>query len=189
MKKLALTAIALLATLSVYAQGEVSFGNNTATRIMIDKTPVGGAVGFAAAADGIVVGLYWAPLSDPNNFRQLGAAVNVGVPLPGLFSGGTRTTGPETPEGGVARFQVRGWEAAYGSTYEAALAAPAMNGRVAFTGTSTIFEGATGDPPLQTPQPITGMGFQSFTVVVPEPSVVALGLIGAGALLLLRRRK
>jgi hypothetical protein len=123
MKKLLIAAAALLITVSSYGQGVVNFANNAATAISdTDGTAV-------ANADGIRVAIYWAPLTDPNNFVALGANATVGVPVAGTFSAGSRTTGPETAPGSTARFQLRAWELAYGSTFEAAIAAPAMGGR------------------------------------------------------------
>jgi len=190
MKKLLITAAALLITASTYAQGVLNLANNAATAISdVDGTAVAGA-------DGIRVALYWAPLSDPNNFTALGANATVGVPVAGTFSSGARTTGPETAPGAEARFQVRAWELAYGATYEAALGnTTQMGGRLAKVGNSDIFQIATGNPPLV---PAAGLpptvtrpaGMNPFQLyIVPEPSVVALGIMGVGALLLLRRRK
>lgn len=186
MKKLLITAAALLITASTYAQGVVNFANNAATAIRdTDGTSV-------VAGDGIRAALYWAPLSDPNNFTQIGADSTVAVspPVAGTFAAGSRTTGNATAPGGVARFQVRAWELAYGSTFEAAMAAPAMGGRTAKLGISNTVEMPTGNPPLTPAASLTANGLQSFQLmIVPEPSVVALGVMGVGALLLLRRRK
>jgi hypothetical protein len=184
MKKLLITAAALLVTVSTYAQGVVVFGNSASSLILDGKDGLA-----AAGADGIRAALYWAPLSDPDNFTQIGAFANVGVPVAGTFSGGNRTTGNATAPGAVARFQVRAWESAYGATFEEAIAAPAMGGRVALRGVSNIMEFQTGAPPASPPTTLINNGLQGFTVVVPEPSVVALGIMGVGALLLLRRRK
>lgn len=191
MKKLLITAASLLVTVSTYAQGVVNFGNNAATAITdTDGTAVAGA-------DGIRVALYWAPLSDPNNFSILGANAQVGVPVAGTFSAGQRTTGNATAPGTEARFQVKAWELAYGSTYEiAAVNVVPMGGRLAKIGESDVFQIATGNPPLTPaatlpPSPPTRpAGLNPFQLhIVPEPSVVALGIMGVGALLLLRRRK
>jgi hypothetical protein len=76
----------------------------------------------------------------------------MGVPLPpwadftsaGVFDGGVRTTPAQTPPGGFAWFQVRVWEAMFGSTYDQAIAAPAIAGRKALAGTSNIIKVGTG---------------------------------------------
>lgn len=192
MKKLLLTAAAIAASLNLYAQGTVTFQNNNSTLVMNSLT--GSAV---AEADGIRAMLYWAPQSDANNFTPISAAVVVGkagaLTVPGRYSGGTATTGAATAPGAGAWFQVKAWELAYGTTYEIASAAPASGGRQALRGESNKFlTTGTGNPTTQppgTPVNLATSGVQGFTVVVPEPSVIALGLIGAGALLALRRRK
>lgn len=190
MKKLILTAAALFVTLSIYAQGTIDFKNDN-TALIMDATD-----GLAVTqSDGIVVGLYWAPLTDPDNFTQIGASTGINFPPPspaGRFTGGTRTTGTATGEQGEARFIVRAWEVAYGATYELAVAAAPMGGRPAKVGQSNIIVTKTGGG-IGTPGSLLSPGasqpLQPFSVNVPEPTTLALGLIGVGALLLLRRRK
>jgi hypothetical protein len=200
MKKLILTAAALLVTLSIHAQGLVNFQNDSSNLVRHGLKSDAAVVGV----DGIMVALYWAPVDNPGTpenegnvpFIQLGAAVAVPtVPpsLAGRFFGGTRTTGTQSDAGENARFIVKAWEAAYGSTYEIAAAAPPQNGRGSLLGQSNEIITRLGDG-IQTPPgslnvgPNTTAPMLSFSVV-PEPSSIALGLIGAGALLLLRRRK
>lgn len=181
----------MVASLNLYAQGTVAFQNASSSLVLNGRTSTS-----VVAADGIVAGLYWAPTTDANNLRMIGAITDVGRisgnPVAGRFLGGTRTTGTETAGGAQAWFQVRAWESAYGATYEAAVAAPAQNGRLALRGESNKFLVTTGNPNATPPGTATRLdtsGLLGFTVVVPEPSVIALGLLGAGALLLLRRRK
>lgn len=173
-----------MVSLGLYAQGTVNFANTDTTKVIdaTDGQPV-------TAGDGIRAGLYWAAVGS-TDFVQIGNVATVGVPVTGVFSGGGRTTGPATAGGAMAQFQVRAWELAYGTTYEAAIAAANMNGRPTKRGISNTITIATGNPsgtPPTTPTSLTGL--TGFTVDVPEPSVIALGVIGAGALLLLRRRK
>jgi hypothetical protein len=87
-----------------------------------------------------------------------------------------------------ATFQVRVWDTKGGTitTWDQALTA-FRSGQTAI-GYSTLFTvpyaltSGIGTPPNLE-------GLQSFSLVVPEPSVIALGVLGAGCLLLLRRRK
>jgi hypothetical protein len=183
MRKLILIATAMLTALGAYAQGTVNFANN-ATTLVIDSRdgmPV-------TSADGIRAALYWAPLSDPGNFTQLGASVLVqAIPnaaFLGIYNGGARTTGDATAAGGAAWFEVRAWSMAF-ADYAAALAGSGLAGN---SGAFMVTTGGGGTPPAPAAN-LVGNGLQGFSVVVPEPSVVALGLLGAGALLLLRRRK
>jgi hypothetical protein len=182
-KKLLLTVAALVVSLSAYAQGTVTFAGNG----LRDNADTGSPL--VTGAKMISVGLYWAPIGS-TDFVLIGNPVDVGTPVAGVYNGGTRSTGPATVGGAQAQFEVRAWEKAFGSTYEAAIAAPNQGGRPAKRGVSNRITVTTGNPmgePPTNPQPLTGL--TAFAVDVPEPSVIALGVIGAGALLLLRRRK
>jgi hypothetical protein len=88
-----------------------------------------------------------------------------------------------------AKFQLRVWDNKGGTISSWQQVLDPANGGVA-RGWSTVFT-----VPFQlgagttTPPNLIGLeSFQLFTVV-PEPSVIALGALGAGCLLLLRRRK
>ena len=122
---------------NLFGQGMVHFGSDRSTLVIngITGQPV-------PAADGIKAAVYWSPLNS-SNFVQLGLAVQVGLPVPGFYVGGTRATGLETPAGVRARFQVRVWESTYGISYEEALNAPARSGRKALVGQSAIIEAPT----------------------------------------------
>jgi hypothetical protein len=196
MKKLLITLTAVLASLNLFAQGQtqgyVDFRNsavaaNTSQRIYVN-TYGGGSANYAGA--GYQVGLYWAPdgTADESMFTMIGAGANVGT---GIFQGGSRTIPTTT---GNAMFQVRGWTTAYGTDYESGLARGDVSGGLNKVGKSAVFR-ATGikDPnaiPTPLADPITTYGVVGFALTpVPEPSAIALGLLGAGTLLLLRRRK
>ena len=105
MKLPLLMAALAFAGLKLGAQqaGTVTFGNDGSCVVSN-----GQAGRLVTAADGIQAALYWAPLAS-SNFVQIGAAVNVGVPLDGLFAGGTRmatnpATSAFTPGGSNAQF-------------------------------------------------------------------------------------
>lgn len=198
MKKIAIIVAAVFASVNMFAQGTVNFSNlGLAGAGVIDPT-----TGKAAAkGTTFMAELYFAPdgTTDPSLFQEAnhdGNGNTVGPvalgPLDGLYSGGTRKV-DITPPGFFAMFQVRVWEASFGSSYDAAIAAgtnPAL-GRAALVGVSQILRVDTGDPttvPPGTPGSLKGISGITLSVV-PEPSVIGLGLLGAGALLLLRRRK
>jgi hypothetical protein len=190
MKNVLIATALLFLTVDVYAQGTIDFKNDSATPVRNGLTDAN-----VLFSQGIQAALFWAPLSNPDVFTQLGNPVSVGFPVPGIFIGGTRTTGAETAAGASARFIVKAWEAAYGATYEAAVAAAPMGGRIGLRAQSPVFlltTGGGGTPPTN-PTALVGTtmnpGFTGFTVVVPEPSIFALGLWAASSLLLFRRRK
>jgi hypothetical protein len=129
---------------------------------------------LVASGSAFKAALYYAPdaASPPADsaFSQVGAAVDFG-PSTGYFHGGLRTTPATTTPGGAAYFQIRVWEAAYGATYEAAIATPNIGGRPALRGISNkVRVPATGNPgtfPPQLPPPLTWHGLQGFTITYP----------------------
>lgn len=200
MKKTILTIACGFISLSLLGQGTMNFQNgtgNAVSNILTGLRAVGGTT-FSVA-------LYYLPdqADAPSTAdfdtrgEMLGAKGNIAGTAAnpsGVFIAGTRSTPATTPGGGQAWFQVRAWETAYGQTWQAAIGAPAQGGRLALAGTSNIFKVATGNPssvPPGTPGSLNGVGGMVgfFMVPVPEPSVIGLGLLGVGALLVLRRRK
>ena len=87
-------------------------------------------------------------------------------------------------------YQVRVWNTANGSTYEAASAVVGAHVGVSST-VSVNFAGYVNGnlPPVSFPQ---ASGFSSFNLMavsaVPEPATIALGLFGAAGLLIRRRK-
>jgi MYXO-CTERM domain-containing protein len=195
MKKLLFTAAAILATLNIYAQGTgrgvVNFSNlgrPNDDRVWVNSS---GAVGDGALADNrYSVALYSGPDGATDLlFTQMGnaAAFFPAGAAAGTFGGGNRTITGLTGDGDVASIQVRAWLTTAGNTWEAAALNPA--GQV---GKSAIFTIDTEPVGGTTPPPTVGLqaGFSGFSITpVPEPSVIGLGLLGVGALLMLRRRK
>ena len=101
---------------------------------------------------------------------------------PGTWSGGTRTLfGVPAGGGSVVRLQVAVFDSTQFANYASALAGGGILGR------SNPFDYTI---PTQPPAPGSDsmVGFVGFSIV-PEPSVIALGLVGVGALLVLRRRR
>jgi len=190
MKKLLLTAAAILVAANIFGQGQgslsfTSVGETNATKKITDPS------GSFASGTAYAVALYWgaATETDPRNLTQIGAAANflTGGNAGTFFGGGrTITTPGSAVNGPVLSFQVRGWATAAGNSYDSALAAGGA------TGTGPIFTLKTKDltNPLETaPNLNSAPGYRGFQIAVPEPSVIGLGLVGAGALLMLRRRK
>jgi hypothetical protein len=123
-------------------------------------------------------GSYTAIDASKTGFRT-GAAAGFVVPLqvavPGQLPGST----------GVW-VQMRAWEGAAGSSYESVAAA---NGKVGIS--NNINVGALGGTPAGG-LPITDPNLTGLTgfalVAVPEPSTIALGLLGVAGLLIRRRK-
>ena len=101
--------------------------------------------------------------------------------------GGTRTL-DNVAGGANATVQIRVWSSSLGTSWDAALNAwrSGAPGGLTFSRAFTI---PTGNPPLVAPSALTGAN-PGFYIIVPEPSTIALGVLGGlGTLLLLRRRK
>jgi hypothetical protein len=182
MKRLLLTAAAVLAAVNIYAQGTVN-PNTFNHSQLLNEDNGNAAIGLA---DGIQYQVYWSPVG-AGTFSAAGSPLPMGT-IPGYSIGQATVELTGLTAGGMADVQLRAWESAYGASYEEASGAPEMGGRKALIGTSatiTVKTGGDGVPPALPPTLTVG----EWTVSsVPEPSVIALGLVGAGALLVLRRR-
>ena len=151
-------AVACLSLNAASGGGTVNFANSSSTLV------INGQTGTPVRGEGILVAVYWAP-QNSSNFVQIGAPVFVGGLIPGRFAAGTRMTGPDTPGGSNARFQVRAWDWRF-TTYEQALASNGV-----FIGQSSTFQVKTGDPtgvppaiPPTPPASLLAGGLSSFRV-------------------------
>lgn len=195
MKRLLIMAAAVaMMAVSVYGQGQVNFSTLSGANGKIWKDTVPASTtqtaGRVVGADGMVGQLYWSPVG-MDNFQAFDVSKPVGTTSAGNILGGTVAL-PGQAAGTMVQMQLRVWETAYGATFEAASTAGAMGNRFAYLGTGSTFTVGLGGGGTTIPVPSIATLFQPFAVTaapVPEPSVVALGLVGAGALLLLRRRK
>ena len=168
-------AVAVLAAVSAFAQGQFTFGNKNLT-----TTPPIDAKVFAMDGVTALAGTaYWTQAyvklaTDPDSsYAPVGSAVNfrtgnnagyiVPVVVTTAYAGGTSIN-----------VEMRYWEASGGPSYEAAVAAGKLYGRSAPVSLSVTVA----------PQPPADMvGLQSFSLI-PEPSSTALAALGATALLL-----
>jgi len=179
---LAMAVVMALSVAGSYAQGTVTFGNSSATAV------IDGQTGVNSAANVYTAGLYYS--------LDLGASVNPDAPTDGLaivgattavrangvILGGTRTVAEASP-GQMALVQVRVWEVQYASYADAVTA----GGWVGSSNPLTVTLGGGALPAAS----LVAAGLNQFaTSQVPEPSVIALGILGSiGGLVLIRRRK
>jgi len=194
MKKLLLSGLLVIATASAFAQGTVNFNNNgiqagpggvgnDPSRLVYFGT--GTSTPLTLGNGNFVAQLWFGPVGGsltaisgaPTAFRAATTS------LPGTWaSGGTKTL-PGFAEGSPVSLQVRVWDLNKGADWAAA----GGNNNALFTGKSSIFAytvPTAGSPPAA----YLMSGFQGFSVAVPEPSTILLGVLGAGALLLRRRK-
>jgi hypothetical protein len=174
MKKLLIALAAALVTVASYGQGQVVFGNlggGINAPVMLGDTGHGPGPDYTAQLF-LQSGNSFTPLTPPSTFRPAGAGaqaiadrywVTQTVDVPGIQPGGNAT------------FVVRAWRTALGS-FDAAVAESGQSAPI------TIAVGGGTLPPAN----LTGLA--GFTVAVPEPSVIALGVLGASALFLRRRK-
>lgn len=119
--------------------------------------------------------------SDPTTFVALTSALS-------FFSDGTITAPTATTVTGASTgatlfYQLRAWNSAAGSTF--AQASAAGNGITGKSGVASLTLAATTD--IFNAQPSNG--FANFSLAaVPEPTTIALGVMGGMALLARRRR-
>ena len=167
-----ITFTLLLSTFSttLLAQSVINIVATPPTRITDAATGELVGAGFVAAT-------FWAPLgvTAQDDFLQLGAPTAV---VNGAFSGGSRTL--PAPVGTTVQLFGAAWESIHGASYQQA--SQVIGARV---GRSAVVQANTSSEPVLTTVRIPDF---SVTAVVPEPSSIALILLGGGLFLLRRRR-
>lgn len=204
MKSIAIIAAGLCLAASAFGQGQINFNNRVTGTVVApiygpganglihksgNATTNGGAVDYTGHAllsgTGFTATLWGAPTANPTAFEIVGSTTfRTQATLPGFVN-------PITPfvpltvaaSQGNAVFQVRAWDNKNGTvtTWAAAMANPLVA-----SGASDTFTALVAFPPA-TPGEVVGLTSFNLTVV-PEPGVIALGVLGLGALLLRRRK-
>ena len=184
MKQLFVGIVALSVAASAFAQGTVNFANKSGTAIDAPVTYAGGGRVTGTGAGAVLGQLYAAAPG--------GTLAAVGVPVPFrdgagagyITAGGTINVG--VAAGSPAQVKLVAWYSSQGATYADAMAKGA--GGVGESAVITVAATGGGGSPPALPAALTGLQGFSVSAIVPEPSVAALGLLGAG-LLLIRRKK
>jgi hypothetical protein len=193
MKKLLLSAIvASAATVGVYAQGTINVDNSN-----------NGNTSPSAASGGLVFLQTGnaAPVLYGQNFSvEVFGGASAGSLSPivtltganqvdnfggGVFvdpNGGTYAV-PGVALSGTATLEVEAWT----GNFTSYAAASAQGSGAAFG--EVIFQNATGGGGTPPGTPVDLVGMPALVLTTPEPSTIALGGLGAAALMLFRRRK
>lgn len=194
MKKLVTILSLVMGAYSVFAQGTVTFANNVGfttadpsggTRFVYD---VGSALspttGVPLKGTNYAAELYYG--ANAGSLSPLASSVFKFRPLTTTQPGRWNATTPNQvlpgyDVGATATLQVRVWDIAKFATYEDAAAGGGI------TGESLPFQ-YTVPPGGSAASAYFMEGLQAFALV-PEPSAIALGVLGVAGLLLIRRRK
>jgi hypothetical protein len=188
MKKLLLTISLAVVTAMSYGQGTIGFGNTIASKVVVVTSPgtAGVPLPITTRAN---FGAFWGTSQDAlqlnNGPLGVSSDANAGI----LVAPATYALAG-SPENGTVFLQIKGWDASFGSDWAAAKAAGALYGEtdvrsVTLAGPlgpgASIWQGASGTNPNK---------FNPLVLsIVPEPSTIALAVLGLGSLLLFRRRK
>lgn len=185
-KLIALLAVSVV-TVSALAQGTVNFNNNVWTGTSARPVFLGqpGSTVRLVGTDYVAQLYFGTAGTAASSLTAVGALGRFRVATtasPGTWSGSTITLAG-IGAGATAALQVRVWNnTLFPAGYQAALSGGGL------TGASSVFDYTV--PAGSTPAPNEfWMGnFASFNVV-PEPSTIALGVLGLAGLLFIRRRK
>lgn len=172
MKKLLLTLALVASTVASYAQGTIAFGNSALT-----KFTVNGAA--ASIADAYTFGVFLnGTLVQPVALSSTTTFGIIAAPSVYALAG--------TDAGQVVSLQIRGWASSFGTDWQAARA----GGLFGETDVRQVTLGPTAGPGTVIWQTASGVNANRFYAlnIVPEPSTIALGVLGLGSLLFLRRR-
>lgn len=191
MKKTLLTLALVAATaVATYAQGTIQFNNNALTRVTYtDATGVNR--GNVTAAMGVVFGVFvngsLTPVGDDTSrLGTIGTTAGVfAAPAGGLYGI------PGHLPNSTVQLQVRGWSASFGADWRTASQTPG-----AFFGETDVRPVVLGQETAaaaviwQLASQTAPDKFRPLVLgVVPEPSTIALAVLGLGSLLLFRRHK
>lgn len=186
MKQIAITLTALFVAVSAFAQGTLNFTTRVTGVLDAQVTYQGDGTLPAGPAGNQFWGQLLAgpvggqlePIGTPVEFRN-----DAGI---GYITAGGAVNVPGVADGSPAEVRLVAWHKSLGDSWAAAQAA-GLGGIGSSESVTVNTGGLVNGNPVPPPNIVGLQGFQISTLV-PEPSIAALGLLGAG-LLLIRRKK
>jgi hypothetical protein len=177
MKVPLLVALAALSPLCVCGQGTLTFANSSPTKVYYPAGDSWEIIPVGTPNPNWVAGLYWGAEGASESSLTLIATTQTWMPLPGIFQGGTVTF----PVAGGTRvtLQVRVWN----------VATPERYGHGVLQLITLGAKDLPINPPASLTMPMTA-GDTPFSGIywAPEPSSIALGLLGLGVIAFMRGR-
>jgi len=192
MKKTLLTlAFATLAAVASYAQGTITFANTTLSRAQA-QTALGAST-YANVALGapIVYGVFWGATADELQLNG-GALGTASATSAGIIGAGSPYQIDGAAPGTRVFMKIAGWTSTFQRDFATAKITPGtlLPNYYGETGVREVVLAATAGPGtvIWSASDLTKFQPLKLDIVVPEPSVIALGALGLGALLLRRRK-
>lgn len=193
MKKIILALVSILTLCSTgFSQGTFLLSNSSASLFQY-RDPFNNYTPTPIPLNGGKVEALWAPLGtmDLSAFQPVGLVVSV-LPSPGRFVGGTMTIPAGNGFNGIApgaqvSMVIRGWQGTANSWFEAQFTSGF------WLGYSEIFTVDTSDPTMVPVEPPRNLafhpdGFKGLIVGVPEPSALAMVVLGSACCFGARKR-
>lgn len=190
-------ALVGMTAVASHAQGTIQFSNTGASAVKYQDT-IGGPV--VNAPDGCVIGIFWGATADALTLQTPTTVTTTSSGVSGLYNGGAVYSLTGSQPGQFITFKIAGWLNKGGAT--PAVIDGSTDSRITHYGESAVVTmtaassgtglGPTAGPGVVVIQGATGTNpnrVKAFIIApVPEPSVIALGALGLGALLLRRRK-
>jgi len=190
MKKIAILAVAMLTGIGAFAQGTLQFQNGATTAIFTNTTSLGGVRGKAAPGALDYALLWGTTAAEANAAANVSATVGNSASSFGVIAGSANFAINGTNPGDTDFFKMIAWSASFGTGYAGYQAAALGGGLIGSSATLAFVLGPSSGPGTVIFSSSDLTKFQGFDVVpAPEPTTLALGGIGAAALLLFRRKK
>lgn len=187
MRLKALLLVGMLSALPALGQGTLTFLNTATGTGVTGGSPVTDGVGGARLAGTTFWAQLYSSTTQNGTYTAIGTPVNFRTGAAAGFVNVSTVSVAGAVPGSSVWIQMRAWEGAAGSSFETVSAAQGKIGT-----SNSINVGPLGGPDPAGGTPFTApnlTGLTGFAIVgVPEPSTIALGLLGVAGLMIRRRK-